>query len=174
MEFADAFRSKMKLKDKNLFKNIKLVVLDFDGVMTDNIVYTSENGKEFVACWRGDGIGLSNIKKLGILITVLSTERNPVVTKRCEKLEIDCIQGCDNKIKALKALIRKHKSTMSQVLYMGNDVNDYDCLEQSGVPVVVADAHPDVLPLAKYVTNAYGGRGAVREVCDLIVKYNKI
>ena len=164
----------MKLKDKNLFKNIKLIVLDFDGVMTDNFVYTSENGEEFVACWRGDGIGVSNIKKLGILITVLSTERNPVVTKRCEKLKIDCIQGCDNKIRALKDLIIKLKISMSEVLYMGNDVNDYDCLEQVGTPVIVADAHHDVIPLAKYVTNAYGGKGAVREVCDLIVKYNKI
>ena len=74
---------------------IKLIVFDFDGVFTDNSVHLTEDGKEFVSCWRGDGIGLSKVKRLTIPMYVVSTEENPVVGQRCQKLKIKYIQGCN-------------------------------------------------------------------------------
>ncbi len=154
---------------KRKVPSVKLIVFDFDGVFTDNCVYVLENGTEAVSCWRGDGIGLSNVRQLKIPMLVVSTEKNPVVGQRCKKLKIECIQGCDDKLKVLKRLVDTYQCTLNDVLYMGNDINDLDCVSAVGLPVVVADAHPDIIPLGEYTTNAAGGKGAVREICDLLV-----
>ena len=156
---------------EKILTNVKLVVFDFDGVFTDNRVYVSEDGIESVLCWRGDGIGISKLRDLGIPTWVISTETNIVVGTRCKKLDLNYIQGCDNKLKILNQLVDKYQCTLGDVIYTGNDVNDTECLEAVGVPIVVADSHPDVIHLAKYVTSSFGGRGAVREVCDLVVNY---
>jgi 3-deoxy-D-manno-octulosonate 8-phosphate phosphatase (KDO 8-P phosphatase) len=162
-----------KLKEK--IEKIQFIAFDFDGVFTDNLVYTSETGEETVSCWRSDGLGLSKIKEISIPIWVISTETNPVVSERCKKLGIDHIQGCNNKLESLKKLISKFGVTLAEVAYVGNDINDRQCLKQVCLPIVVADAHIDVLDLGQYITKASGGRGAVREVCDLIynVKYTE-
>ena len=148
---------------------VRLVVFDFDGVFTDNTVYVSEDGTESVRCWRGDGLGLQAIQRLGLQVLILSTEVNPVVTARSRKLKVECVQGCEDKRARLEAIVRERGLTLDQVAYVGNDVNDLGCLEAVGVPVVVGDAHPAVLGAAKLRTQRPGGRGAVREVCDLLV-----
>jgi 3-deoxy-D-manno-octulosonate 8-phosphate phosphatase (KDO 8-P phosphatase) len=153
-----------------LFYKIQFLAFDFDGVFTDNRVYTSETGEESVACWRSDGIGLAGIKKLDIPIWVISSETNPVVAKRCEKLGVNCLQGCDIKITALVKLLVKYKCDIKNAAFTGNDINDADCLENVGLPIVVADAHPDIKHLAVYKTKKPGGKGAVREICDIIIK----
>ena len=147
---------------------VRLVVFDFDGVFTDNTVYVSEDGTETVRCWRGDGLGLAALQRVGVQVLILSTEVNPVVTARSRKLRVECVQGCDDKRARLEALVRERGLTMDQVAYVGNDVNDLGCLEAVRVPIVVADAHSSVLPIARYRTERAGGRGAVREVCDLL------
>lgn len=157
----------MKIRD--LIRAVRLVVFDFDGVFTDNTVYVSQDGVESVRCWRGDGIGLTALKNLGIDTVIVSTETNPVVTARSRKLVIRCVQGCDDKLSAVRELAAELGLTMKQVAFVGNDVNDLDCLNAVGVPIVVRDAHPGVVKAAVYRTEAPGGRGAVREVCDLIV-----
>ncbi len=149
---------------------IKLVVFDFDGVFTDNMVYVAQDGTESVRCFRGDGLGLSKLEKAGITTVIVSTETNPVVTARSRKLGIRCIQGCTDKSTALQNLAEELGLSLEQVAFVGNDINDVDCLRMAGLPIVVRDAHPDVLPIAAYRTNALGGHGAVREVCDLIEK----
>jgi 3-deoxy-D-manno-octulosonate 8-phosphate phosphatase (KDO 8-P phosphatase) len=148
---------------------VRLLVFDFDGVFTDNRVYVSQDGVESVACWRSDGLGIAKVKQLGIPIWVVSTEANPVVRARCEKLRIDCVQNCDEKLSVVRELAQKQNVSVEETVYVGNDINDYDCLEEVGLPVVVMDAHPDVVGLARYITMNGGGRGAVREICDLIV-----
>jgi len=158
----------------DLFSRIKFLAFDFDGVFTDNLVYTSETGEESVACWRSDGLGLAKIKELGIPIWVISTEKNPVVTKRCEKLGINCVQGCDNKLSVLRKLLEKHHCDINNAAFTGNDINDVACLEQVGLPIIVADSHYDIDYLAAYKTEKMGGKGAVREICDLIVKSHAI
>jgi YrbI family 3-deoxy-D-manno-octulosonate 8-phosphate phosphatase len=148
---------------------VRLVVFDFDGVFTDNTVYVSEDGTETVRCWRGDGLGLQALAAIGVKALILSTEVNPVVSARGRKLEIECVQGCEDKRARLEAIVRERDLTMAQVAYLGNDVNDLGCLEAVGVPMVVGDAHPSVLGAARVRTHRPGGRGAVREICDLLV-----
>lgn len=157
------------MSPESLFRAVKLVVFDFDGVFTDNTVYVSQDGVETVRCWRGDGLGLAKLRQAGIPTMIVSTEANPVVTARSTKLAVRCIQGCDDKLAAVRALADEHGVTLGDVAFVGNDINDLACLEAVGLPIVVHDAHPDVIGAAAYRTTAPGGRGAVREVCDAIV-----
>lgn len=151
-----------------LFRAVRLIVFDFDGVFTDNMVWTMENGLEFVRCDRSDGLGIKKLKAFGIDTFVLSTERNPVVGVRCKKLGINCFQNIEDKAAFLSGYLSKTSTSTSSVAFVGNDINDLTCLQMVGLPIVVRDAHRDVIPLAIYVTQACGGKGAVREVCDLI------
>lgn len=149
---------------------IALVVLDFDGVLTDNRVLVMEDGREGVACDRGDGLGIARLRQAGVEVAVLSKERNPVVAARCRKLGIECAQGCDEKLPALQALCAQRGLGPEQTAYAGNDVNDLECLRWAGLPVAVADALPEVLAAARWTTPRPGGRGAVRDLCDLLLQ----
>lgn len=153
---------------------VRLLVLDFDGVLTDDRVWVSEDGAESVACHRGDGMGISLLRGAGIETVVLSTEKNPVVSARCRKLDVPCIQGLEDKGAALERVIQERGFGAEEVAYIGNDVNDIPCLERVGLPVVVADAHPDVLPSALLVLSRPGGHGAVREFCDMLLRQTQM
>lgn len=148
-------------------RGIRLVAFDFDGVFTDNSVFVSEEGIESVRCWRGDGLGLRELERLGLSTIIISTEENVVVTTRSRKLKVRCIQGCPDKRATLDEVIQELGYTLEQVAFVGNDINDLPCLEVVGLPIVVEDAHPSVLPHALLRTQTPGGYGAVREVCDL-------
>jgi 3-deoxy-D-manno-octulosonate 8-phosphate phosphatase (KDO 8-P phosphatase) len=152
--------------DGEVGRSVRLVVFDFDGVFTDNTVWTDDAGNEWVRSWRGDGLGLEKLRQAGIPAWVLSTEIHPVVARRCEKLGIPCRQGLTDKQAALEALASEVGVLLGDIAYVGNDVNDAGCLRVVGVPIVVQDAHPDVLPLARYRTRTAGGFGAVREICE--------
>jgi YrbI family 3-deoxy-D-manno-octulosonate 8-phosphate phosphatase len=152
---------------EELIRAVRLVAFDFDGVFTDNMVYVSQDGSETVRCFRGDGLGLNKLERAGIAIMVISTETNPVVSARCRKLSIQCIQGCEDKCTTLRAIAQEKGFTLKQVAFVGNDLNDLPCLTTVGLPIVVQDAHPDVIPYAKYRTSIPGGHGAVREICDM-------
>lgn len=153
---------------KRLAREIRMVVFDFDGVFTDNRVLVMQDGTEGVFCSRSDGFGLKALKDLGIIFFVLSTETNPVVGARCNKLGMPCIQGCDDKLSVLRMEASKAGIPLQNVAYLGNDINDLECMRIVGLPACVADAYPDVVKEALYVTKAYGGRGAVREFCDFL------
>lgn len=149
-------------------RGLRLMVFDFDGVFTDNMVYVLEDGRELVRCSRSDGLGLRRLEAVGVESLILSTEANPVVAARSRKLAVDCISGCDDKGARLAALLRDRGIEAGEVGYVGNDINDLECLKMVGLPIVVRDAHPEVVELAVCQTNKAGGHGAVREVCDLI------
>lgn len=160
------------------FARVRILVLDFDGVLTDNTVTVDRDGVESVTCWRGDGIGTSTLQAAGIPVLVLSKERDPVVGIRCAKLGLECHQGIDDKAPLLATLLTGRGIEHADAAYIGNDVNDLACLRMVGLPVVVADAHSgvhphvtsaDILGADIVVTSATGGRGAVREVCDRIM-----
>ena len=157
-----------------LFCPIQLVAFDFDGVFTDNRVYVFDDGTEAVACWRSDGIGLRKLDRLGIRCVVISSEANPVVSVRCRKLDIACIQNAEDKLEILKALADESGIPLKRVAFVGNDSNDAGCLMAVGLPIIVADAHESVLPLARFRTTARGGHGAVRETCDLFEESRKL
>lgn len=152
---------------------VSALVLDFDGVFTDNRVLVSENGRETVVCSRGDGMGLSRLRRVDIPVLVLSTEENPVVSARCRKLGLECIQGLADKRGALSDWLRKHDLDPTNVVYVGNDINDLPCLKLVGCGVVVSDAHPEVRRAAHIVLSKPGGGGAIREICDLILERDK-
>jgi YrbI family 3-deoxy-D-manno-octulosonate 8-phosphate phosphatase len=152
---------------QEVIRKIRLIAFDFDGVFTDNMVYVFEDGSEAVRCFRSDGIGLQKLKKLGIETVIISTESNPVVSARAQKLKIRCFQNCEDKRKTIKSLAQEMGISLGETAFVGNDINDRPCLTCVGLPIVVQDAHRDVRSLARYRTNASGGYGAVREVCDL-------
>ncbi|MBN2570214.1 MAG: HAD hydrolase family protein [Deltaproteobacteria bacterium] len=154
-------------------RKIRLVAFDFDGVFTDNTVYVFENGSEAVRCFRGDGIGLRKLERFGVNTVVISTETNQVVSERCRKLVIRCEQGCKDKLETLNNIVQEMKLSLEQVAFVGNDINDLFCLNCVGLPIVVRDAHPDIVPYAGYQTRVQGGHGAVREICDLFERILK-
>ena len=155
---------------KKKFKKIKLLVLDFDGVMTNNRVLVSEDGRESVFCNRSDGLGIEMLQKKGVEVMVISTEKNKVVQARCKKLEIGCLNGIDNKRDVFLKEVKKRKLKLENVCFMGNDINDLECIKTTRIGVAVADAYKEVLKFADYITEKKGGEGAVREVADLILK----
>lgn len=155
---------------EQIIGRIRLVAFDFDGVFTDNMVYVFEDGSEAVRCNRSDGIGLQKLRQAGIETIIISTEVNPVVSARARKLRIDCIQNCLDKRAVLEERTAKIGITLDQAAFVGNDINDLACLTAVGLPIVVKDAHPDVVAIAKYQTRNPGGHAAVREVCDMIIK----
>jgi len=146
-----------------------LLVLDFDGVLTDDRVYVSEDGREMVACTRGDGMGTTLLRRADFPVVILSTEKNPVVAARARKLQVECRQGLDDKTLELERLLEERGVPAAQAIYVGNDVNDIGCLRRVGCGLAVADAHPMAKAAARAVLSHPGGRGAVREVAELIL-----
>jgi N-acylneuraminate cytidylyltransferase len=152
-------------------ERIRLLVLDFDGVMTDNRVWTDSEGRETVVSDRGDGWGLARLRESGIDAVVLSTETNPVVEARCRKLSLPFIQGSADKASALKALLAERRVEPAETVYLGNDANDVPCFPLVGWALAVADAHPSARSRADRVLSRHGGHGAVRELCDLLLHH---
>ena len=151
---------------EEIVRRLRLVVFDFDGVFTDNRVLVLEDGTEAVMCSRADGLGLDRLRKFGIDLLVLSKEQNPVVTARCNKLRLPCIQGCDEKADRLRQEFNDRGITHNEVAFVGNDINDVECMELVDLPISVADGYPEVKRVAVWVGTVPGGQGAVREVCD--------
>ena len=151
---------------------VKLIVSDFDGVITDNRVWTDENGKETVVASRSDSMHVRSLRERGVQVMVLSSEPNPVVAARAEKMGVESIQGIDirGKGEALKKLLAEKQVDAADVIYIGNDLNDLPCFEVAGWAVAVADAYPEVLRAADHVLTKPGGHGAVREVCEMVLR----
>jgi len=147
---------------------VRLLGIDFDGVMTDNSVYVFEDGREAVRCSRLEGYGLRRLIAAGAEPVIVSTEANGVVAARARKLNIACIQDVPDKVAAMEALLRERALHWRDAGFIGNDVNDLAVLQRVGLPVVVADAHECVCIDGVFRTARRGGEGAVRELCDAI------
>jgi N-acylneuraminate cytidylyltransferase len=146
------------------------LVMDFDGVFTDNTALVTEDGTESVAVNRSDGMGIARLKACGFPMLVLSTEVNPVVAARCNKLQIEFRQGLTDKLLELKKWAAQKELDFARLVYVGNDVNDVPCLQAVGFGVAVADAYPAAISASRAVLARAGGKGAVREIADLIVE----
>ena len=151
-------------------ETIKLLVMDFDGVLTDNRVWVNQDGVEMVAANRSDSYGLSLLRKAGVESLVISKEVNPVVAARCNKMKVPYLQGIDDKEEALRGHLAQKGIDPGHVVFVGNDINDLPGFRVAGWGVAVADALSEVIREADYVLSSQGGRGAVRELCDLILK----
>lgn len=158
------------------FRCVKLLALDFDGVLTDGFVYMNQDGVEMVRCSRKDGLGIEMLKENGIEVIVISKEENPVVPARCRKLKIKCWQKVKTgagKLDILKRYSLEHGISAKEICFIGDDINDIPCIEWTGVGVTVADGHVENKKVADYITKASGGNGAVREVCELILIFKR-
>lgn len=160
---------KMKLELQNLnVQQIEMLVFDFDGVMTDNRVLVDECGKESVFVSRADGMGINMLKEAGFECMILSTEQNPVVGKRAEKLKINVIQGVGNKKEVLCQYVKSRGIDLKNILYVGNDVNDLEAMQTVGISVVPSDAYDIVKNEADVVLDTRGGYGVVRELAEYL------
>jgi 3-deoxy-D-manno-octulosonate 8-phosphate phosphatase (KDO 8-P phosphatase) len=151
-----------------LLERVRLAVFDFDGVFTDNRVWVNEQGEETLTFSRSDGLGLRRLEEVGVRPLIVSMEQNPIVSARAGKLRVDCVQGVEDKLAVLQERTGELGVTLGDTAYVGNDINDADCLRAVGVPVVPADAWPEVKPLARWVLSRAGGAGCVREFCDAV------
>lgn len=152
----------------NKWRDIKLIVSDFDGVMTDNRVLIDENGKEFVYVSRADGQAIQMLRSVGVKLIIMSTEVNDVVKKRAEKLNVECFQGITNKKESLERYCDEKGVLLSSVAYVGNDINDYEAMQIAGMKIVPQDAYIEVKRIADFVTEVNGGYGVIREIASLI------
>lgn len=151
-------------------EKLDALVFDFDGVLTDNRVLLDQNGKEFVYCSRGDGLGFDVLRKLKKPVFILSTEENSVVTARGDKLRVPVIQGVNNKVDALQELATKENVSLDKVLYIGNDLNDYYAMSLCGYSACPADSHASIKQLANITLKTKGGAGVVRELLEDVLK----
>ena len=157
-------------KKKRAFPNdIKLVVFDFDGVFSDNRVWVDGDGREMVAAYRSDSIGIKRLRKAGVNAMVLSSETDLAVEARCKKMDVPVIHGVEDKAPILKKYLADHDIDPEKVIYVGNDVNDLPCFPLVGFTVAVSDAQKDVIRQADYILDKPGGYGAVRELCERII-----
>ena len=152
---------------------ITAIAFDFDGVFTDDRVLVSETGEESVLCSRSDGMGIGLLRDAGIHMIIISKEKNRVVAARAAKLSLEVVHGCDDKLPVLQAWMTRVGATPDTTAYMGNDINDLECMGYVGVAIAPADAHPSALATAHIVTNKPGGSGAIREIADNVVKASR-
>jgi N-acylneuraminate cytidylyltransferase len=155
---------------RSLPSRVRLLVLDFDGVLTDNRVWVGEDGREMVAANRSDSLWLALLQEKGVQVFVISKETNPVVAARCRKMNIPYIQGEDDKPTALKKLLTERGIAAGEAVYCGNDVNDLPCFPLVGWAAAVADSVPEVLARADYLLTRRGGHAAVQELCALLME----
>jgi YrbI family 3-deoxy-D-manno-octulosonate 8-phosphate phosphatase len=153
------------------FKRLKpdqvdLIVYDFDGVMTDNRVFLLANGMEGVLVNRADGLGVKQLRALGIPQIILSMEANPVVKARGTKLGLKVISGCLDKKLTLASYCRSKRYGLSKVVFIGNDINDKEVMGIVGYPVCPADAHPAIKLISKLILYTRGGQGVIKEFAE--------
>jgi 3-deoxy-D-manno-octulosonate 8-phosphate phosphatase (KDO 8-P phosphatase) len=153
-------------------KEIKVLVLDADGVLTDSNIYISDQGEEMKAFNSKDGQGLKLIRQAGIKVAVITGRKSGALAHRCRELGIEnLVQNCDDKLAALKKLAESLGCEAGEMAFMGDDVVDLPAMAQCGLTFAPADAREIVKTRVDHVTKQKGGRGAVREAIEIILRY---
>ncbi|WP_380179821.1 3-deoxy-manno-octulosonate-8-phosphatase KdsC [Kalamiella sp. sgz302252] len=151
-------------------REVKLLICDVDGVMSDGIIYQGNSGEELKAFNVRDGYGIRCLLTSGVEVAIITGRKAKLLEDRCATLGITHLyQGQSDKLLAFRELLDTLSVSPEQVAYIGDDLIDWPVMAEVGLSVTVADAHPVLLPRADYVTRIAGGRGAVREICDLIL-----
>ena len=157
-----------------ILDDIDALVFDFDGVLTNNLVYLNQDGLESVACSRADGLAFDVLRKLKKPAFILSTEKSPVVAMRAKKLKIPAMQGVFDKVEAIKELADNKNYDLKNILYVGNDLNDYLVMKICGYTACPIDSHPKIKEISKYILNTKGGNGTVRELLEQVLNLDFI
>ncbi len=150
--------------------DVDAVITDFDGVHTDDTALVDQSGAETVRVSRSDGLGVERLRRAGIPLLIVSKETNPVVRARAAKLGVEVLHGVEHKAEVVRDWLRSQGIPASRTAYVGNDINDLGPMDLVGWPVAVADAQPEVRAAARRVLSRAGGQGAVRELCDLVLR----
>lgn len=154
---------------------VELLVLDVDGVLTDGRLYFGPEGEALKVFHVRDGLGIKVLQRAGVRVAVVSGRSSPAVAARCRELDIAAVvQGCDDKVAAVAALARELKIAMKNVACVIDDTSDLPLARAVGTAIAVADAHADVKRAVRHVTKLPGGRGAVREVCDRLLRTARV
>lgn len=149
---------------------IRLVIFDVDGVLTDGRLHYCEDGRETKVFHARDGYGIKQLLANGIAVAIISGRSSESVNRRMKELGVSQVfQGCADKRPVFESLLKEARLTASQVAYVGDDLPDLEVMSRVGLAVAVADAHPAIFETAAWRTRLPGGKGAAREVCDLII-----
>ncbi len=157
--------------NKEKLTNIKLLLLDVDGVLTDGKITYSDSGEEIKSFNSKDGLGIRLLMDSGIRVGIITGRKSDALSHRCNNLGINLLfDGIEDKIKAFNTILKKTKLAASQTAFAGDDLPDLGVMQLAGLSISPADAHPQVRQFADMVTMQDGGKGAVREICDEILK----
>lgn len=151
-------------------KKIKLLILDVDGVMTDGKIYYGNYGDELKAFDVKDGLGLVLLRRSGIEVAIITAKKSKIVKIRSRDMGVKRVYESSSKLKIYRKLLRKFRLTADEVCFIGDDLLDIPVLKNVGLPVTVPQAVSEVKAYSSYITKASAGSGAVREVCELILK----
>ncbi|WP_063656194.1 KdsC family phosphatase [Aliivibrio fischeri] len=156
--------------NKQVCKNIKMVLLDVDGVMTDGFIFINHDGEFFKSFNVKDGLAIELLRSHHILVGVISGKASAALDTRCQQLGFDeIITGCKNKLPALVNICSKYKISADQIAFLGDDVLDIPIFEKVGLAVAPIDAHSLAIDSADWVSSLKGGEGMVREFADLLL-----
>ncbi len=161
----------MKSKLRNS-KVPRILFTDFDGCLTDDRVWLNQEGEEFVAANRKDGLAVKRLKNLGIQVVIASTETNKVVLARGTKMEVEVLQGLADKAEAIEQYLKQINESWNDVWYIGNDVNDLGAIEKAKLSICPADAVKKVRKTVDIVLRTNGGRGILSEIATELEKTN--
>lgn len=160
-----------KAPRRDNLRNIRLVIFDVDGVLTDGSILITSNGDEIKRFNVHDGVGIKYLERAGIRTAILSGRSSRATARRAAELGMrPALQGYKNKIDGLKRIMRATKLKAGQICFVGDDLPDIPVMRAVGFAVAVADARPEVIKIADWVTSAPGGRGAARELAEKIIK----
>jgi 3-deoxy-D-manno-octulosonate 8-phosphate phosphatase (KDO 8-P phosphatase) len=155
---------------RELAAGVKLAVFDVDGVFTDGRIWMGSDGVELKAFSVRDGVGVKELLAAGVAIAIISGRASPAVDRRMAELGVtNVVQGREDKAQALAELLRQTGIEPRQAAYLGDDTPDLPAMRMVGLPAAVADAHPDVRAAGVWISSQPGGRGAVREFCEMLL-----
>lgn len=149
--------------------SLECIFYDFDGVMTDNRVLIDQSGLEYVCVNRSDGYAVARLKEMHILQVIVSTEVNPVVERRAEKLKIPVIHGVNDKGKIILQYCKENNINPEHSIFMGNDLNDLSAFKVVRYKAAPMDAEPEIIKEADWVSGCKGGYGAVRDLYRMLL-----
>lgn len=156
---------------KEILININTLIFDYDGVLTDGTVLTTENGDQLRTGFVRDGYALHMAIKKGYNVAIISGGTSASILKRCETLNLkDVYIGIGNKIETFQNYIKEKKIDTSQVLYMGDDIPDYKVMQMVGLAACPADAAEEIKSISKYISAYKGGHGCVRDIIEQLMK----
>ena len=150
--------------------NIEAIFFDFDGVLTNNMVYLNQDGLEMVRCNRSDGLAFDILRYINKPVYIISTESNPIVSVRAKKLKVPVSQSVDDKLKEIKRVCRANNYNKNSVLFIGNDINDYSVMDYCGLSACPNDSDKKIKEIATIIFKKNGGDGVVMELISEVFK----